>query len=68
MTENKLFAKNDVMDSSQALSQVEKFIVEGLANLSEAIKLHIPFGVTKDGKFIKYIPERCLTTYLRTRL
>ncbi|WP_291445016.1 hypothetical protein [Desulfovibrio sp.] len=56
------------MDSSQALSQVEKSIVEGLANLSEAIKLHIPFGVTKDGKFIKYIPERCLTTYLRTRL
>ena len=56
------------MDSSQALSLVEKFIIAGLANLSEAIKLHIPFGVTKDGKFIKYIPERCLTTYFSNTL
>ena len=66
--ENKLFAKDDVMDSSQALSQVEGFIIDGLANLSEAIKLHIPFGITKDGKFIKYIPERCLTTYFANAL
>lgn len=56
------------MDSNQALSLVEKFIVDGLANFSEALKLHIPFGITKDKKFIKYIPERCLTTYFANTL
>lgn len=68
MTENKFFAKDADMDSSQALSLVERFIAEGLSKLSEALSLHIPFGITKDKKFIKYIPERCLTTYFANTL
>ena len=66
--EEQTFTKDADMDSNQALSLVEKFIVDGLANFSEDLKLHIPFGITKDKKFIKYIPERCLTTYFANTL
>lgn len=56
------------MESDTALESVECYLHTSLEKLSEALKLHIPFGIAGDNSYLKYIPERCLTTYFATTL
>lgn len=56
------------MTPEKALSFTESLLVASFHNFKEALDLHIPFGVSKDGNYIKYIPERCLTTYFAHEL
>lgn len=56
------------MTLEKALSFTESLLVASLHNFKDALELHIPFGFSKDGKYIKYIPERCLTTYFAHEL
>lgn len=55
------------MSSLHILNEIDKIFKEGLAKLQNACNLHIPFGISlrngKEGN-IKYIPERCFTTYI----
>ena len=57
------------MNTNDALDMVENCILSSLKELAEAFTYHIPFGIAvnkingKETYYLKYIPERCLTTY-----
>lgn len=56
------------MDSDAALACVECYLRTSLEKLAEALTQHIPFGIAGDNSYLKYIPERCLTTYFANTL
>lgn len=51
------------MKDAEAIDHVEKLLQYGLKNFRNALKKYTPYGLEKNGKYNKYIPERCLTTY-----